>query len=55
MQEQAIISAPAYIAVCLSDNRVLLEKNSQLAYPIASVTKLMTAVVAEENIEMNKK
>jgi D-alanyl-D-alanine carboxypeptidase (penicillin-binding protein 5/6) len=48
------ISASSYLAMDLSDNSVLLEKNPNQAYPIASVTKLMTSVVALENIEKNK-
>ncbi len=47
-------TAAAFSAVRLSDNKVLLEKNSSQAYSIASVTKLMTAVVASENITNNQ-
>ena len=50
MQTRQPISAASYAAVNLSDNSVLLEKNSPQAYPIASVAKLMTAVIARENI-----
>jgi len=50
MQTHQPISAASYIAVNLSNNSVLLEKNSSQTYPIASVTKLMTAAVAQENI-----
>ncbi len=48
------ISADSYIAVDLSDNSTVLEKNSAKSYPIASVTKLMNAVVASENIPMSQ-
>lgn len=49
------ITAQSYLALRLSDNSVLLEKNSAKIYPIASITKLMTAVVAIENINLNQK
>lgn len=45
-------SAPAFVAVDLSDNSIILQKNSEKSYSIASVTKLMNAVVALENINM---
>ncbi len=48
------ISSASYMAVDLSDNSVILEKNSATPYPIASVTKLMTAVVSLENIPMSQ-
>ena len=49
------INADAYIVVDLSNNSVILEKNPAKSYPIASVTKLMNAVVAVENIPMSQK
>ncbi len=55
LQSQFPIAASSYLAVDLSDNSVLLEKNSDKAYPIASVTKLMTAVIVLENIDMDRK
>lgn len=55
MQWQQGIIAQSYIAVNLSDNSVALEKNSNKPYPIASITKLMTAVIALENIELSQK
>ncbi len=42
--------AAAFSAVRLSDSKILLEKNSNQPYPIASVTKLMNAVIVSENI-----
>jgi D-alanyl-D-alanine carboxypeptidase len=48
------INASSYLAVDLSENSVLSEKNPNQAYPIASVTKLMTSVVALENIDKSK-
>lgn len=42
--------SPHAMLICLDDNTVLMEKNSrQLIYP-ASLTKMMTALVAIENI-----
>src|SRR4030042_3447135 len=51
MQLEQEIIAPSYLAVNLSDNSVILEKNPGQSYPIASITKLMNAVVALENID----
>ncbi len=48
------ITAESYLAVNLSDNSVVFEKNIDRLYPIASITKLMTAVVAFENIDINQ-
>lgn len=55
MQSESKIAAQSYIAVNLSDNSVVLEKNSNKPYPIASITKLMAAVISLENIDMNQK
>jgi len=49
------IDSPSYLAVNISDNSVILEKNPNQAYPIASVTKLMTAVIVIENIDLERK
>jgi len=51
---QQAINSPAYIAIDLSDNSVILEKNQNKSYPIASVTKLMNATIALENINMDE-
>lgn len=47
----APISSTSYIAVDLNSGRVLLKNNETAQYPIASVTKLMTAVVARQKID----
>jgi D-alanyl-D-alanine carboxypeptidase len=52
---QQEITANSYLAIDLSDNSVILAKNNNQAYSIASITKLMSAVIALENIEMNRK
>lgn len=54
LQRQQEISAASYLAVGLSDNSVILTKNVNQSYPIASITKLMSAVVASEHIEKSQ-
>lgn len=46
--------ADSYIAVDISNNSVLLQKNINTQFSMASVTKLMTTVISLENIDMNK-
>lgn len=48
------ISAEYYMAINITDNSVILEKNSNTPHSIASITKLMNSVVAVENIDLNK-
>ena len=48
------ITAKSYLVLDINDNKVLLEKNADQAQSIASITKLMNAVVAEENISDNQ-
>ena len=48
------VSSLAYIVADLQTGDVLLEKNSQFRRPIASITKLMTALVAYETISYNR-
>lgn len=48
------ITAHTYLAIKLADNSVLLEKNSSQSFPLASVTKLMSAVITLENIALNE-
>lgn len=47
------VSASAFLVKKMSDNSVILKKNAHEIYPIASITKLMNAVVALENISPN--
>lgn len=50
------LDSEKYILYNLNDNKVLLEKNSDDKTQIASLTKIMTVIVAIENIEdFNKK
>lgn len=48
IREQLKISAEAYIVGDLNTGEVILSKNVNKRYPIASVSKLMTALVADE-------
>jgi len=48
------ITAKSYLALDINDNNVLLESNADEPESIASITKLMNAVVAEENIDKNQ-
>ena len=51
---QKEINAESCLVVNLSDNSVILEKNVDRLYPIASITKLMSAVIAFENIDTSQ-
>lgn len=55
MQLKQEITASSYLVINLSNDSVLLKKNTNYSYPTASVTKLMTAVIALENIDMKRK
>lgn len=48
------VSALSYIVADLETGDVLVEKNSRFRRPIASITKLMTAIVANETIAYNR-
>jgi len=54
LRSQQEITAQSYLAVNLSDNSAVLEKNPNQPYPIASITKLMNAVIALENIDIDQ-
>ncbi len=47
------ISAPSYLIFDIKNEKIINKKNSSSKYPVASITKLMTAVIATENIEKN--
>ena len=51
---QREISAGSYLVVDAFDNSIILQKDSSKTYPIASLTKLMNAVVATENADLNE-
>ncbi len=48
------VSAESFLVADLDSGMVLLEKNSNERMPIASITKLMTAIVVSENIGLNR-
>ena len=47
------VSAEAYLVGDLKTGEVILSKNASVAYPIASVSKLMTALLSKEIAEEN--
>ncbi len=51
---QKKINSASYIVVDITNEKVLLTKNPTIAYPIASITKLMSALVVKENYEINQ-
>ena len=53
LQEQIV--SQAYIVIDISNNSVFAEKNWNSIYPIASITKLINAVISTENINLSKK
>lgn len=48
------LTSRAYLAADLETGEIIIEQNQDLVAPIASVSKLMTAVVAKENMDMQK-
>lgn len=49
------IQANAYLVADIDTGDVYAEKNANIMYPIASITKLMTALVANETISFERK
>lgn len=47
-----VLSSKAYLVADLETGEVILEKNADVAHPLASVSKLMTALVAREKMDM---
>lgn len=47
-----ILSSKAYVLADLDTGEIILDKNSDTVYPIASVSKLMTSVIATEKMSM---
>ena len=48
------LSAQSYLVADLDSGFVFAEENSQVPLPIASLTKLMTALVVAENVDLRK-
>ncbi len=51
---QQEINADSFLVVNLSDDSVIFKKNEENKYPIASITKLMTSLIATENLDPNE-
>lgn len=51
LQKNQPITSPSYLVVDFSDNSFLLQKNINQQYSVASITKLMNAIIALEHIE----
>lgn len=49
-QSRPVVSAESYLVADLDSGAIILQKNSDQVYPIASITKLMTALVALDQI-----
>lgn len=47
------VGAAAYVVADVDTGEIILEKNSEKEYPIASVTKLMTALVSLEDLNQS--
>ncbi len=48
------ISAKSYLVADLNNGFILTEKNSSQKFPIASITKLMTAIIVAEHIDLRR-
>ncbi len=48
------VTAKSYVVINLDTNMVVLEKDAEKLQPLASVTKLVTAIVARKLIDQNK-
>jgi D-alanyl-D-alanine carboxypeptidase len=55
LQLQKEITAQSYAVIDISNNSIILEKNINQPYPIASITKLMAAIIAFENINLDQR
>ncbi len=49
------ISAKAYIIGDVQSGQIIAERRSDTVVPIASITKLMTAIISEEHLDLKKK
>ena len=48
------ISSQSYLVADLDSGQVFVERNSEEQFPIASLTKLMTAIIVSENVDLRK-
>ncbi len=49
-----VLSSKAYLLADLDSGEIILEKNSDEVYPIASISKIMTAVIATEKMNLQE-
>lgn len=54
-QNKGVVKAKAVYCVNLSHNKTVLARNADKQLPVASLTKLMTALVALERLPLNRK
>jgi D-alanyl-D-alanine carboxypeptidase len=47
------ITSPEVIVINMDDNKVLFEKNARKEVPMASTTKMMTAIIVLENMDLS--
>lgn len=50
IKQKPVVSAEAYVVGDLLTGEIIMEKNQDKKFPIASVSKLMTATIASENM-----
>ncbi|HEY4714983.1 MAG TPA: D-alanyl-D-alanine carboxypeptidase, partial [Candidatus Paceibacterota bacterium] len=48
------LTTDSYLIGDIDTGEIIFDKNTDTAFPVASVSKLMTALVALETLEMNK-
>ncbi len=48
-----VLSSKAYLMADLETGEIIIDKNADTIYPLASVSKLMTAVIATEKMNLN--
>lgn len=53
-QLQNEVESGSYLVMDLSNNSIVSQKNINQTYPIASITKLMNAVIVSENVDFNQ-
>ncbi len=54
-KDNPILSAHSILLRDISSNNVLMKKNESVEWPMASLTKLMTATIAIENMDLSSK
>ncbi len=52
---QMQIKSPSYVVIDIENNSTIIEKNPNKIYPIASITKLISSLIALEEINLEEK